>query len=557
MDQDTRDPADIGATTEQLLDSAPDGVMLITQSGTICLVNRQAERLFGYDRTELIGQPIEMLVPEDIRELHALHWSAYFANPTTRPMGAGLELSALRKDGTEFPADISLSSLETSHGVLVSAAIRDVTERGRIEEERSQLEARLQRAQRDEEQAQLEAQLHQARRLESVGQLAGGIAHDFNNLLAGIMNYSALVADGLREQMELRGLTENAAFRTLEHDVQEITTVAQRAAALTRQLLIFSHRELVKPEVLDLNSIVTDMEKLFRRTIGEDVDLRTTLGEDLPRTKVDRGQMEQVLMNVVVNARDAMPTGGTIEITTAAITVDDDYARVHSISPGNYVRLSVSDTGIGMSPEVASRAFEPFFTTKRTGAGHGLGLGTVYGIATKAGGAVAISSEPGLGTTIRVIFPATHEGLTPPSKAAQGRSLESKSETILLVEDEEMVREPTRRMLIRHGYAVLAAADADEALETAHRYGGSIDVLLTDVVMPRRSGKELAFELAKSRPTTRVLFMSGYSQDVIVHQGELEEGVKLIEKPFQAESLLRMLRDVLDGDPQEDPPDRA
>ncbi|MCU1461843.1 MAG: sensor hybrid histidine kinase [Acidimicrobiales bacterium] len=530
-----------------LLEAAQDAIIAVDADGVIHLANPQAESLFGYSSEELLGLPLDTLIPHRARAVHPGHRKSYFANPTPRPMGAGLEPMARRKDGTEFPVDISLSSLNTREGVLVSAAVRDITDRKRIEDERSLLEATVIGAERDEERSMLEAQLHQAQRLESIGHLAGGVAHDFNNLLAGIMNYASLVSASLQEEMEHRGLTEDAAFVTLAEDVEEITMVAKRAAALTHQLLIFSRRTAVQPEVLDLNAVVGEMEKLLRRTIGQNVDtLQTVLAPELPLIKADRGQIDQVLMNLAVNARDAMPTGGELTLETATFDVEPQYARLRSIEPGRYVRLTVSDTGTGMSREVSARAFEPFFTTKRTGEGTGLGLATVYGIVRQAGGDVAIYSEMGLGTSIRVLLPATTDTGSVPRRAKPDVPL-SKGETILLVEDEAIVREPARRMLVSRGYTVLAAGEAEEALVIVQSHPGDIDLLLTDVVMPGLSGKELSVEVTRLRPATKVLFMSGYSQDVIVHQGVLEAGVFLIEKPFSADDLLRKVRVVLDG----------
>lgn len=536
------------AKFQALLEAAPDAIVAVDRDGLIHLVNRQAEALFGYAREELIGTSLDALVPDSVRPAHPTHRASYFASPTARPMGAGLELAARRKDGTEFPVDISLSSLETEDGVLVSAAVRDISDRKRVEVERARLEAQLVQAQQEEERAHLEAQLHQAQRLESIGQLAGGVAHDFNNLLAGIMNYAALVSTSLDEQMTRHGFSADPDFVTLAQDVEEITKVAKRAAALTHQLLIFSRREVVQPQVLDLNSVVADMEKLLRRTIGENVNLHTALGRELPRIKADRGQIEQVFMNLAVNARDAMPNGGKLEIGTSAVELEEQYGELHGINPGTYVRLTVSDTGTGMSPEVAARVFEPFFSTKPKGEGSGLGLATVYGIVTQAGGEVTVYSEVGLGTTIRVNLPATSDETTVARDTGRDEPGVATGETLLLVEDEEIVREPARRMLIKQGYTVLAAENAEDAMAIVHQHTGPIHALLTDVVMPGRSGKELSIEVQALRPGTKVLFMSGYSQDVIVHQGVLEEGVHLIEKPFAAADLLQKVRDLLDSD---------
>jgi CheY-like chemotaxis protein len=348
--------------------------------------------------------------------------------------------------------------------------------------------------------------------------------------------------------MTNRDLSHDEAFVTLAQDVEEITKVAQRAATLTHQLLTFSRRKIVHPEVLDLNSVVSDMEKLLRTTIGENVDdLQTVLEADLPLIKADRGQIDQVVMNLAVNARDAMPDGGTLEIETATFYVDAQYADRREINPGTYARLSVSDTGTGMTQDVADHAFDPFFTTKPHGQGTGLGLATVYGIVTQAGGDVSIYSEPGLGTTIRVTLPETSESVSEGRDVPPDVPMPANGETILLVEDEDIVREPTRRILERRGYTVLTAGNAEDALTILREHSGDIGLLLTDVIMPGRSGKELSVEVAELRPATKVLFMSGYSQDVIVHRGVLEAGVRLLEKPFSTDDLVRKVHDALEA----------
>jgi PAS domain S-box-containing protein len=356
---------------EQFLEFAPDAIVGVGRSGHILLANAQTEALFGYARDELLGQAVEVLVPERWHDVHPRHRGGYFSDPRTRPMGAQLELFGRRRDGSEFPAEISLSSIETDDGLLAIAAIRDITER-------RALEAQLEQARRLEsarEKEVLETQLNQLRRLESVGQLAGGIAHDFNNLLGVILNYAAFVAESIDDGSPV-----------LE-DVDEIRRAAERGAALTRQLLIFSRREVVRPQVLDISQVVGELDKLLRRALGEHISLTTQFAPDLWAVEVDLGQFEQVLVNLAVNARDAMPNGGRLILETANVELDATYREIeHEVVPGRYVRLTVSDTGVGMDPEVAKRAFEPFFSTKPRGQGTGLGLTTVYGIVTEAGG---------------------------------------------------------------------------------------------------------------------------------------------------------------------------
>jgi PAS domain S-box-containing protein len=543
--RDTSERNKIEAEFPGLLGAAQDAIVAVDAEGLIHLVNHQAEALFGYTSDELIGQPLETLIPHRSRMVHVGHRAEYFANPTPRAMGAGLDLSARRKDGTEFPVDISLSSSVVDGGVIVSATVRDITGRKRIEDQRAHFEAHILDAKRDKERAMLQAQLQQAQRLETVGQLAGGVAHDFNNLLAGIMNYAGLVSSSLKSEMTSRGLTEVDEFVTLVQDVDEITKVAKRAVALTRQLLIFSQRKVLQPEVLDLNAVVAEIADLLRRTIGENVELHTVFAQDLLRIKADRGQIDQVVMNLAVNARDAMPHGGRLEIATALFDADEPYARSHAIRAGAYVRLTVSDTGTGMSQEVAARAFEPFFTTKPAGQGTGLGLATIYGIVTHTGGAVTISSEVGAGTTICVDLPATSDASAAPRSVMPDVPL-ARGETVLLVEDEDIVREPVGRMLARSGYNVLSAPSASAALVIVREYPSEIDLLLTDVVMPGGSGKVLWDDVIDLRPETKVLFMSGYNRDLIANEGALDAGVSLIEKPFSSDDLLRKVRDVLD-----------
>jgi CheY-like chemotaxis protein len=383
--------------------------------------------------------------------------------------------------------------------------------------------------------------------LESLGQLAGGVAHDFNNLLAGIMNYSGLVSAALQDEVNRLGLTDDEPFLTILDDVEQITRAARRAADLTRQLLIFSRREVLRPQVLDVNIVIREMEGLLRTTIGQNVDrVRTVLAKDLPLITIDRGQLEQVIMNLAVNARDAMPDGGELGLETSVFEIGGPAAERREIPPGTYVRLSVSDTGIGMTREVAAQAFEPFFSTKATGEGTGLGLATVFGIVTQARGEVSICSEVVVGTTVHIYLPAALDATPTPRSPRSSAPTRAEDETVLLVEDDDMVREPVRRILARCGYRVLEANNADDALEVVHAHPGLIDLLLTDVVMPGRSGKDLADDTRVLSPRTQVLFMSGYSQSVVVHQGVVDEHVALIEKPFSADDLLRRVRAILD-----------
>ena len=511
-----------------LLELAPDAIVGIGRDGVILLVNAQVEALFGYAREELLGQPVEILVPERFRTAHGSHRARYFHDPRTRPMGAGLDLFGRRRDGEEFPAEISLSSIETDNGTIGIAAIRDVSDRVVAARERERLEAEAERE-------RLQNKLHEAQRLESLGQLAGGIAHDFNNLLAVIINYAAFVAEDLQTASE-KGETER--WSSAREDIEQIRLAGERASHLTHQLLAFARREVVQPEVVDVNDIVRDIEQLLRRTLGEHVELQSSLATDLHQVLIDPGQVEQILVNLAVNARDAMPDGGTLQIDTANIDVDAAYtASRPDLSPGPYVRLRVSDTGVGMPSETLQRAFDPFFTTKPAGQGTGLGLATVYGIIQQAGGRSQIYSEPGVGTTVSVLLPATEQATkhAEPSEDSPTRRCE---ETILLVEDEAALREVTRRILSAAGYNVIVASDGLEALQVAEAHDAQIDMLLSDVVMPQMNGPLLAERLIAQRPSIRVLLMSGFAQPILDSGGHLGAGIALIEKPFSGPALL-------------------
>jgi len=515
-----------------LLEAAPDAMVCVDADGRIALVNAQAERLFGYGRDELAGQPVEILVPDAVRALHPAHRAGYVADPKPRPMGAGMELAGRRKDGTTFPAEISLSAIDTGAGILVTAAVRDVTERLAAQAERERLKTQ---AERD----RLERQLEQSQRLESMGQLAGGVAHDFNNLLGVITNYAAFVAEDLNRPP---GEPPSESARA---DIEQIQLAAERAARLTQQLLAFARREVVQPRVLNLNDVVASVTNLLQRTLGEHIELITSLDPALDLVLADPGHVEQILINLAVNARDAMPGGGMLTIETGNIDVDKTYAATRAnLATGRYAAMNVSDNGPGMAPEVADRAFEPFFTTKPEGQGTGLGLATVYGIVTQVGGHVRIYSEPELGTTIRVLLPVTDQA-PPTCEHPSAGPEQGEGELVLLVEDEGALREVTRRILLRNGYEVVTAANGREAIQAATGCTGRIDVLLTDVIMPGMQGREVAERIGGLEPGVAVLFMSGYTQGLLSAQGILEPGISLVEKPFNEATLLARLREVV------------
>jgi len=515
-----------------LLEAAPDAMVCVDGAGTITLVNAQAERLFGYRRDQLVGQPVEMLVPEAARAIHPRYRAGYVANPRPRPMGAGMELAVRRQDGSTFPAEISLSAIDTDEGILVTTAVRDITERLEARAERERLKALAERE-------RLERQLQQSQRLESLGQLAGGVAHDFNNLLSVISGYAGFIAKTLKKG------DAAGPWQSVLSDTEKIQLAADQAARLTRQLLTFARREVVQPRVLNLNDVVAGVLSLLQRTLGEHVELSTELGGDLGFVLADPGQVEQILVNLAVNARDAMPGGGKLTVQTANVAADQAYASSHAnLSPGQYVMLKVSDTGTGMPRAVIDRAFDPFFTTKPKGQGTGLGLATVYGIVTQSGGNIRIYSEPGLGTTIAVLLPVADQ--PPPAEPPPPGELEGGgNELVLVVEDEPTLREVTRRTLADNSYRVLVAASGQEAIEAIASSADHIDALITDVIMPGMQGREVAERICELQPGIGVLYMSGYTEGLLSSQGILEQGINLIEKPFTEASLLTKLRAVL------------
>jgi two-component system cell cycle sensor histidine kinase/response regulator CckA len=494
-----------------LLESATQAIISIDKSGRIILANRRCEEMFGYRREELLGARIEILLPESKRRVHTRERDDYFDHPHVRPMGLGIDLAGRRRDGNEFPVEVSLSYIETEEGVFAIAFVSDISQRKRLEE-----------------------QLLHAQKMEAVGRLAGGVAHDFNNMLTVIAGYNRMILDELSTQDPLRGYAE------------EILKAADRAGAVTNQLLTFSRRQISKPLVIDLNMVLAQTDKMLRRLISEDVHLQLALASDIGYVRADPGHVEQAIVNLVVNARDAMPGGGQLTIETANVHLDEAYVRTHmGVIPGEFVMVAVSDTGHGMDAETRRRIFEPFFTTKEKGRGTGLGLATVYGIIKQAGGDVWVYSEPGRGSTFKLYFPRVSEPLSESLEAGGAETLKTKGqETILLVEDERAVRELTTKMLQQLGYSILTAESGDDALRVSQT-AGEIALLLTDVVMPGMSGRQLVDALTLLRPGLKVLFLSGYTENTVVHHGVLDPGVDFLPKSFSREMLGKKLREIL------------
>ena len=515
-----RETADVLAHAR--LDASLDAIISMDERGDVVEWNRQAEITFGWTRAEVIGVRIAgLIIPERYRARHEQGLATYLRTGAGPVLGKTVELEAIAKDGHEFPVELSIVPMHTATGQMFSASIRDLSERRDAEDSR----------------AGLEGQLRQAQRLETVGQLAGGLAHDFNNLLAVILNYAEFVSEQLPEG-EMR------------QDVEEIQHAAMRGADLTRQLLIFARRELNRPELLNVNDIVSGVEKVLRRTLGENVELVKTLAIDLPAVRADPGQLEQIFLNLALNSRDAMPGGGRLLVETAVVDLDATYVEAHpGATIGRFVRLTVSDSGIGMTPEVATRAFEPFFTTKPTGQGTGLGLATVYGIVTQAGGSIRIYSEAGLGTLVAIHLPAVDEKVTARVRPAEDAPAKGLGETVLVVEDEAPVLFAAIRILSANDYTVFGESVPADALALLGDPERRIDVLLTDIVMPLMSGVELADRARQLRPELKVLYMSGYSSEMISRQGALKIGSSLLQKPFTRAGLLNALRQTLSDQP--------
>ena len=486
-----------------IADATFDGILL-SRNGTILDANRGITEIFGFQRDDLVGRTMDQFVaPESRDEVQRLFGAT---------IEGVFEVVGLRKDGSKVRLECIVRNSTHEGAPARLTALRDVSQR------------RL-----------LEDQLRQSQKMEAVGRLAGGVAHDFNNLLTVITSYSQLVMEDM------------GAADPRRADLAEVQKAATGAATLTRQLLAFSRQQVLEPRVIALDEVVAGAGKMLKRLIGEDIELVTALAPDLGAVKADPGQIEQVVMNLAVNARDAMPDGGMLTIETVNQELGTEYTEQHRlVPPGSYVLLSVSDTGTGMDEATQARLFEPFFTTKEKGKGTGLGLATVYGIVKQSGGFIWVYSELGAGTTFKVYLPRVDEAVAAPPAPASPQSLNG-TETILLAEDAAPVRSVAREVLRRHGYRVLTAADGRTALELADTHVGPIDLLITDVIMPEMSGRQLADRLVERLTKLKVLFVSGYTDDAIVRHGILEPGIAFLQKPFSPESLARKVREVLDA----------
>jgi two-component system cell cycle sensor histidine kinase/response regulator CckA len=492
-----------------LVENAHDIIYSHDLDGNYTSINAAGEEITGYNLSETLRMNVaDIVAPEHIAKAREM-----IANKLAGQNGPAYEVDIIAKDGHRLTIELN-TSLVRHDGVPVGiqGIARDITEYKLLIQ-----------------------QLAQAQKIESIGRLAGGIAHDFNNMLTAINGYSEMV---------LRQLSPEDPIRP---NVEEIKKAGQRSALLTSQLLAFSRKQVLHPEKIQINDAIKEIGGMLKRMIGEDLELTTCLSPAVGSIEFDPSQLSQIIMNLAVNARDAMPNGGKLTIETSNVFLDPEYASRHvGVLPGAYVLLSVSDTGTGMSPEVQEQVFEPFFTTKEVGKGTGLGLSTVYGIVRQSGGNVLVYSEIDRGSTFKVYIPRTADETTAVVMNAEQSKLAIGNETILLVEDEDMVRALSRQILQSCGYTVIEASDGIEALEIYNKCSDKIDLLITDVVMPRLGGRELAEKLLKRTPALRILFASGYTDDAVVRHGVLETNINFIQKPFNLDDVARKVRNLLD-----------
>ena len=496
-----------------IIETALDAFVQMDEAGNITEWNRQAETMFGWSRAEAIGRPlVTTIVPPAQRARHQAGLERFLYTGEAAILGKRFEIEAIGRDGGEFRVEVAVTALRRLRGYVFSAFIRDLTDK-----------------------IAAEAQLRQSQKMDAVGQLTGGVAHDFNNILTVITGTIEILADGVQDRPRLAAIA------------RMIDEAATRGADLTHQLLAFARRQPLEPRPVDPNALARDAASLLRPTLGEQIEIEAMLEDDVWRAIADPAQLTTALLNLAVNARDAMPGGGKLTLETGNVVLDESYAEANAeVRAGPYVMIAVSDTGSGMTPDVLERVFEPFFTTKDVGKGTGLGLSMVYGFVKQSGGHIKVYSEVGHGTTIKLYLPRAEatEAATAPAAAP---AMPGGNETILVVEDDRMVRDYVEAQLTSLGYSTLAAANATEALEHV-KLGAQFDLLFTDVIMPGgMNGRELAEEVARLRPGTRVLFTSGYTEDAIVHHGRLDPGVALLNKPYRKKDLAEKLRQVIDA----------
>jgi two-component system cell cycle sensor histidine kinase/response regulator CckA len=497
------------ARLARIVETCEQPIFSTSLDGTVLTWNHAAEVLFGYSPSEIVSQPDAVLVPVALQDAHRL----LLARIARGERVEEYEVQRLCKNGAVIDVTVSASPILDQYQLPTGASFiaRDVTTLKRLQD-----------------------QLRQAQKMEAVGLLAGGIAHDFNNMLTAIHGYAQLAMERFQ------------ASDPVQLELREIVAASERAAALTRQLLAFSRKQVLQPRVLEPNELLRELEKLLHRLIGEHIELQTQFALDVGSVRADPGQLEQVIVNLAVNARDAMPTGGRLLIETANVELHESYTKSHpEVTPGLYVMIAVSDTGTGMDRETAQRIFEPFFTTKEVGKGTGLGLSTAYGVMRQSGGHILVYSEKGQGTSVKLYLPRVFAIPETMPAALRDPDIHG-TETVLVVEDDDAVRSLCRRTLERSGYHVLQAESGEQAIVLCSAHAGPIHVVLTDVIMSRMTGRDLADALAERRPEARVVFMSGYTTDAVLRHGVIADRTNYLEKPFTPAALLWKVRDVLD-----------